>query len=462
MRKRAEMLIPALLMAACLSACSGVPVSEVSKRETSVPTPAIFTPPDAAPAVARVAPGLGSNAVLRQDILELSFRMESGAAVPTLTRFEGPVTLRLIGNVPPQSAADAADLVGRLRREAGIDITTTASADAAITVQFLPRRQLRGVYANVACFVVPNVSDWREFAAARGTDRVDWTRLTSRTRATVFIPSDSAPQEARDCLHEEVAQALGPLNDLYRLSDSVFNDDNFQTVLTGFDMAVLRAIYDAALASGMTEQEVAARLPAILDRLNPDGSGRGLATPSATPRTWQTALEVALTGSNPMEYRVAAARKAIGMAQSRGWDDGRLALAWFALGRLTLGQDPAAALPAFNEAARIYGRLPGGAIHAAHVDMQLAAYGLASGNLRQVLDRVDAALPAAMRAENAALVATLLLMRSEALESMGRATDARAVREEAMAWAIYGFGGGNNARARASEIAMLARRGTGS
>jgi hypothetical protein len=453
------MLIPALLMAACLSACSSAPVTEVSKRETAAPAPALHAPPEPAPSVARVAPGLGSNAALARDILELSFRMESGATVPALSRFEGPVTLRLIGDVPAQAQADAADLVGRLRREAGIDIALASGEDAAITVQFLPRRQLRGIYANVACFVVPNVSGWAEFAAAQGSPRIDWTQLTARTRATVFIPSDSAPQEARDCLHEEVAQALGPLNDLYRLSNSVFNDDNFQTVLTGFDMAVLRVLYDPALASGMTEAEVAGRLPAILGRLNPGGASAQGAEAAPTPRTWQTAVEVALTGSNPLEYRIAAARKAIGMARNKGWDDGRLALSWFALGRLTLGHDPATALDAFGEAARIYRGLPGGAIHAAHVDMQLAAYGLAAGNHAEVLDRVEAGLPAAMRAENAALVATLLLMRAEALEALGRATDARAVRAEAMAWASYGFGGDSQARARATEIAMLARRG---
>ena len=48
----------------------------------------------------------------------------------------------------------------------------------------------------------------------------------------VFLPGDVSPQEIRDCLHEELAQALGPVNDLYRLTDSVFNDDNFNTVLT--------------------------------------------------------------------------------------------------------------------------------------------------------------------------------------------------------------------------------------
>jgi hypothetical protein len=80
----------------------------------------------------------------------------------------------------------------------------------------------------------------------------------------VFMPADVAPQEVRDCLHEEVAQAIGPLNDLYRLPDSVFNDDNFHTVLTGFDMLILRATYAPELRSGMTRAEVAAALPGIL------------------------------------------------------------------------------------------------------------------------------------------------------------------------------------------------------
>ena len=60
--------------------------------------------------------------------------------------------------------------------------------------------------------------------------------------------------------HEELAQALGPLNDLYRLSDSVFNDDNFQSVLTSFDMDILRMTYSPSLSSGMSREEVAARL----------------------------------------------------------------------------------------------------------------------------------------------------------------------------------------------------------
>ena len=90
---------------------------------------------------------------------------------------------------------------------------------------------------------------------------------------SLFIPSDASPQEIRDCLHEEFAQGLGPLNDLYRLPNSVFNDDNIHTILTDFDMMVLRATYAPELRSGMTRAEVAARLPAILRRINPAGEG---------------------------------------------------------------------------------------------------------------------------------------------------------------------------------------------
>ncbi len=89
-------------------------------------------------------------------------------------------------------------------------------------------------------------------------------RVTEREKAAIFVPADTSPQEVRDCLHEELAQAMGPLNDLYQLPNSVFNDDNFNTVLTSFDMMMLRMHYAPELHSGMTQAEVAGRLPGML------------------------------------------------------------------------------------------------------------------------------------------------------------------------------------------------------
>ncbi|MDG1768333.1 MAG: ATP-dependent transcriptional regulator, partial [Yoonia sp.] len=44
-----------------------------------------------------VTPARRSNTEIAQDFLDLLFRMESGRAVPQLTRFEGPITVRATG-----------------------------------------------------------------------------------------------------------------------------------------------------------------------------------------------------------------------------------------------------------------------------------------------------------------------------------------------------------------------------
>ncbi|HSF65701.1 MAG TPA: DUF2927 domain-containing protein [Paracoccaceae bacterium] len=447
-----------------LSACVPTPGAEVSMNLSKAAVAPVGSDPQALPGAqaALGAPAPRSNVDIAQDILDLTFRMESGRAMQAFSRFEGPVTLRLTGDVPASARTDVDRLIGRLRGEAGINLhEVTASQPAAITVEFVPRARIRAAYANVACFVVPRVSGWEEFRQARGTAVTEWTTLAARERLAIFIPSDTTAQEVRDCLHEEVAQALGPINDLYRLSDSVFNDDNFHSVLTRFDMMVLRALYAPELRSGMTRDQVAARLPGVLARVNPAGQRPGGGAPApAVPRVWTNAIETALGGRGSLGAREQAARQAVATARAQGWRDSRLALSHFALGRLTLARQPEVALAALTEAQRIYLSLPGGAIHAAHVDMQIAAHDLSQGNPAGALARADRAIPIVSRAENAALMATLLMMKAEALDAMGQTQAAQAVRLDSQGWARYGFGSDSQARARAAEIAALARRGS--
>jgi len=258
---------------------------------------------------------------------------------------------------------------------------------------------------------------------------------------------------------------MGPLNDLYRLPDSVFNDDNFHTVLTGFDMLVLRVHHAPELANGMTEAEVAARLPALLARLNPAGAtaaaGRagGRVADEPSPRTWIDAVETAFgPDTNDAARRLGAAR-ALAIAQGAGWQDTRLAFSHFAVGRLNVGTDTARAVTAFAEAARLYRTLPGGDVHAAHVDMQMAALALSSGRSSEALAFADRAIPVVIGAQNAALLATLMLIKAEALDLGGQPAAAQAVRLDSLGWARYGFGA--EARLRIAEIAALAPQGPG-
>jgi hypothetical protein len=454
-RTLALCLLSALALSACAS--SNTPSRDVAVRRASaeiaqtIPTMnqfGAFQPP---------APSL-SNAQIAADFLELSFQMESGRRIERLSRFEGPITVAVVPGAPASLAPDLDRLVARLRQEARIDIRRVAhdAEGANITIETLPRDRMQRLVPEAACFVVPRVSSWAEFRRVRTSRQMDWTTLDTRERVAVFLPNDVSPQEVRDCLHEEVAQALGPLNDLYRLHDSVFNDDNFHAVLTGFDMLILRAYYDDALRSGMTQAEVAAVLPRVLARLNPRGQSIGgpLET-TETPRAWIEAVETALGPGTRNGQRIAAADRAVSIARQAGLSDARLAFSYFALGRLSLAQDAERSLASFLAAANIYDRIAPGGIQAAHIDMQLAAFALSAGRADEALRLSGQAMPAATRAQNASLLSTLLMIRAEALDATGRPSEARQVRLDSLAWGRYGFGTSAAVGARLTEVAAL-------
>lgn len=449
-----------MLLLPLLAACAAVPPAEVGMSRTGDSFDGQPLPAMQAFAGAPGDPVQRSNGEIAADFVELAFELESGRPLQRLTRFDGPITLRLTGDVPVIASAELGRVLRRLQAEAGLQIQPVSTPDAALTVQFAPRSVLRKVVADAICFVVPNVTSLREYKALRGTPAVDWANLTQRTHAAIFVPSDTTPQEVRDCLHEELAQALGPLNDLHRLQDSVFNDDNFNTVLTGFDMLVLKAYYDRDLQSGMTRAEVARRLPAILARLNPAGERPAARQASRTPAAWTEATKLALGQNASAAARRTAAERMLSIAAAQGWTDNRLGLSHFALGRALIDTDPRAALTHFTEAGRIFRSLPGGELHAAHVDMQLAAIALASGAQGASLAYADRAIPVARHGENATLLATLLLIRSEALAATGRTDEAVQARLDSLGWARYGFGSQAQIRARMSEIAALAKDGT--
>jgi hypothetical protein len=438
------MRLPLILTAFCaVSAC--VPSAQVSMNRPQSETGVGFgRPGELSFAMAPV----GSPSMAR-DFMDLTFAMESGRELSVFSRFEGPVTVALTGEVPATAPRDLADLIARLQAEAGIDISATGGP-ATITVEFASRSDLRRFAPTAACFVVPNVSSLAEYRRQRGSAAVDWSRVTRRVRAAIFIPADTSPQEVRDCLHEELAQALGPLNDLYRLSDSVFNDDNFHSVLTGFDMQVLRLTYSPSVSSGMTESEVAARL-----------FGTTSGAQSGTSGDWARNIEKALGRTGPLPQRKAAAERALQQALAAGWIDSRTAFSWFAVGKLAAGSDPLRALDAFDQAAAIYGRLPGGDVQLAHIDMQLAAIALAGGLPEEASRIAGRAIPSVQAQGNAALAATLMLIRAEALERMGDSAGAVALRLDSTPYARYGFGPDRVVNERIEDIAAVADRAGG-
>jgi hypothetical protein len=381
---------------------------------------------------------LRSNAAMSADILDLTFALESGREVAQMTRFEGPVRLRLAGEVPASLSADLSRLLARLRTEAGIEIRQTDDSRAEITIEAVPSALLHRAAPGAACFTVPEVDSWRSYALA-DYRAPDWASLTARRQVTVFLPSDAAPQEVRSCLHEELAQALGPLNDLYRLPDSVFNDDDMEGTLTGFDMLALRALYAPELRSGMSRSEVAARLPAILARLNPSGGSDGAAQVQ-DDGSWRRDIETALSPANSPTARIDAAARAAQASQRFAAGDPRAGFGPYVYGRQLMSRDPAEARRQLDIAARAYGQSALTAIQAAHVAAQLARLDLASGDAATARDRARAARDVATAHEDAALYAELALIDAEALDRLGDTAAAKALRLDSQPVARYGFG----------------------
>jgi hypothetical protein len=459
MRPATSLPAAALLgLAACVAPSGGnsPEISRQAPQGLEVPAPRSF---QGGP----VLPAGRSNAEMAADVGELLFRMESGRSVPVLSRYEGPVSVRMTGKVPASAATELARLLGRLRNEAGLDILSGEGASASITVEFMSRSALNAAVPQAACFVAPGVGSWAEYRKNRRSRGTDWAEISRREKAAVFIPSDTAPQEVRDCLHEEIAQALGPLNDLYRLPDSVFNDDNMHGVLTGFDMLVLRVVYAPELASGMPEAEARARIPGILERLNPGGGDGGSGYyRDDTPAAYVSGIANAISGRASAGARRDAAIRAANIAEGAGWNDARAGFAHLIVGRILLATDPNIALTALTRAQQIYdGR--GMSLQSAHVDMQLAAFALSQGDAAAAIARADRAAPVAAAAQNAGLLASLLMVKAEALDLAGQPDAARAMRLDSLGWARYGFGPDSEVRARLAEIAALnpARRRAG-
>ena len=403
----------------------------------------------------RLEPKQFSNADLKRDFLDLSFSLESGTALPRFTRFEGPSSVRVMGMASPYFAADLNRLLARLKSEAGIDIHKTNAANANITIQLVSQTEIQRLLPTAACFVAPNVTSLDEFQIKRKTEETSWSRQTLRRQVGVFLPNDVAPQETRDCLHEEFAQALGPLNDLYRLPQSVFNDDNVHTVLTPFDMMILRITYAPELRSGMSKHKVTENLDAVLNRLNPAGDAIAPRYFKNTSQLWKTEiLKVSSPATSRAEKKRSAAA-ALKLAQEAGWNDHRLGISLNNFARALQVQSPYEAQNIFEQARDVFKTMPEAELHNSFVALQLAHHYVSLGQGEEALEVLGPAIRVAGAYENAALVSVLMFLKAEALELMGKWNEASKVRLDTFEYARYGFGSSAEIRRYMRQISRL-------
>lgn len=400
-----------------------------------------------------------SNLDLAEDFLDLTFALENGDILPSLLKYDGTVHVVLRSAGLSAYQPELTTLIKRLRSEAGIDIVqTTDPSKAQVHIHAVPRQTISRVFPGAACFIVPGVRSWNEFRSPRADPNVImWSRQSSLTVTSIFVPADSTPQDTRDCLHEELGQALGPANDLYRIPDTVFNDDNFHSILTPFDMLMLRTLYDKSLSSGMSRAEVAVRLPSILSRINPPGRGQPASNRAPESRAWKGAIETALNRRKSRQTRIRAGERALSLASTMEPSDHRLGLTLLTLGRVQARTDPDTSAEFFSAAYKQFSAQLGPQdIRTTHVALHLALFALKDGRFEVALQLANRHIPSARNAENAVVLSGLLAIKAETLLASGDIGNARRARIESLAWARYAFGDSDGDIARAqAEIAAF-------
>ncbi|MDD2869075.1 DUF2927 domain-containing protein [Neomegalonema sp.] len=294
-RSRLRAALSPVLAALVLSSCGAVESGLIGGASTTptpyavtAQSPAVFGAPRpgviplAASAVqaSPLAPGTPrrANVGMARDFVDLTFRNEGGEARALLARWEGPARVRLAA----EFAAEAPFLDAYLAELAAITGLEIRRAGALEPSEIRIRAVRPSRFAEAAPGVLcgsQHAGDWRSLSAFRG--------------GIVDIPADSSPARRRICLIEEIAQLLGPVNDLERAPDSIFNDDGAHVALTPFDRLILRTLYAPEIQPGMSPEAARAGALAAMARLNPAGIHGG--APSAPESAaWSSAYRAAL------------------------------------------------------------------------------------------------------------------------------------------------------------------------
>lgn len=378
---------------------------------------------------------------LVDDFLDLQFRTEWGGGHERLLRWEEPVTVALEGDELASYRGEVETLLAQLNEAAPALGASLVPSGADITVRTAPRDEMKATAETALCFFAPVDMDWEAYKAADAVGDAGWDGVERLDKVTIFIPEHTAPHVFRICFVEEIMQALGPGNDLYRLEDSGFNDDEVHIAPTAFDLLMLKTLYDERLHAGMTEAEarVAARkaLASEIDVSAPRIPRRRsefdedfqlyhyFADARGDREERRELLDLAIAAAehfDPNDHRIGEALRAEAYFASESLDE-RAAVRF-----------ARAAVAHFERT------LPPSSARLARTRADLGLFLVLDGRFEEAADVLAEAEPWLAAHGKEDDLASVLRLRAIALAQTGRAAEAQKVARQALAWAAYVFG----------------------
>ncbi|GMG83364.1 DUF2927 domain-containing protein [Paralimibaculum aggregatum] len=383
------------------------------------------------------------NASLARLFVLLTHDTEWGGRRPHLVRIEAPVVVGIEGPGAALHQPFLDTYLAYLRQHGGLDIRRGA-VDRNMVVRLVPGGDFRDLLPAASCVLVAGDRRWRDFERDPAGNGGDALAAAPRLEAvTIFIPADAIPADVRRCLLEEIAQGLGPLNDLYGLGPSVFNDDFGHVWPTRLDLLMLRVLYAPEMATGLSRSETEARARLVLERINPAGR-RARPLPPVRHRAepaWRRLIAGAFRGDRSASERRRAATEALRYAE--------VALpgtAWHCHSLVTLAHLEKLKMPEQAAARLVTAERVCTRVHGAE-DPRIAQARLTRAGLalnmampEKALELTEGLAPVLAGHGLDEALAAHYSLRARALEGLGRSAEARAEARRAAAWEAYATG----------------------
>jgi hypothetical protein len=204
------------------------------------------------------------------EIIDGFYRIVFGAEfhvsgnVDRIRKYEKPVRVHTDSRARPDRRKQVATVVDDIRskirhldiamadnrKEANVTVTLVRDRDIEKTIrQFYGREQAARIVKSL------------EPQCLSGFRKDELFRIE---HSDVIVVVDAGEFIFRDCIYEELLQALGPINDDDDLPWTMFNDDVQMGFFGVYDQYLLNILYDPRIRAGMTKEQVKELLPAIL------------------------------------------------------------------------------------------------------------------------------------------------------------------------------------------------------
>lgn len=444
--RRLMLLLVAALAAACM------PVQEkMPGPQTAAPAMQI-APLPAFPRLGAALPAghtTYDNASLARLFTIMTHELEGRAQRPHLVRYEGPISVGIEGPGAARFNGFLDRYLGQLRRNAGIAITR-GPAPYNLHVRFIDGHRFREIAPASGCVIAGGNLSWDAFAAdPMAANAWAGAQIAQITQMTIFIPDDARPHLARNCLLEEVPQALGMSNDLYGLGMSSFNDDGAHLWPTKLDYLMLRVLYSPELSTGLDRRETEARALGVLNRINPAGRS---APPlpmlrRASLDRWSMLIGRVFSRESTEAERIDDVDKALILVEAQAPMSPQHCHTLVTAGRVLSRPNPARALQLLDLARQVCDVAHGASdIRHARIRLEAACALLRLGRYDDVIAIAEEIWPVLAAHAQDQRLAALYTLQSDALEATAPGSRrAASARELADAWNAYAEGPGRRA-----------------